>query len=66
MPMLTKTPAPTMEPRPIMVAPKTPTSRFNVPVAVSVTGSSPKLAGGELTELPIGRPTSPKETGSIA
>jgi len=30
MPMLTKTLAPTMEPRPIMVAPKTPTSRFNV------------------------------------
>ena len=38
MPMLTKTPVPTMEPMPIMVAPNTPTSRFSTPLAaVSVT-----------------------------
>jgi hypothetical protein len=32
MPTLTKTPAPTIDPMPIMVAPNTPTSRFSVPV----------------------------------
>jgi hypothetical protein len=37
MPMLTNTPAPTIEPMSIMVAPNTPTSRFSFPlVAVSV------------------------------
>jgi hypothetical protein len=36
-PMLTNTPVPTMEPRPIMVAPNTPTSRFSAPPVISVT-----------------------------